>query len=380
MNAMPTPTRRVASRPTASAQVAVTEFLADLLATSEEEGRVDDFYGRICEATTRMTSMRRAVIFRYDRARRQVRPAGGYGLDLDLFEEGFFTVEIAPIARRALEEDNVIEASEHLEREIPFEYVQALGVTQIVCTPMVARGRWIGVILADRAGLGAPLDDTERETLWVLGKTAALAATARIATRQHERALQLEQRIQMARSIHDGVIQRLFGLSLALDGDQPLDENIRARTVAELQTALADLRRALVRPLGQPLPATAVTLRDELERLRSCHPGLGITFDDAATSVPSELEPLAQAVLIEGVRNAQRHATPTYLNVSATTEAGTLEMELVNDGAHDRSAAGTGMGLRVAAFAALQAGGLLEFGRIDGNCWRVRLIAPAQPR
>jgi len=188
---MSTAARRT-SRPAATVQVDVIEFLADLLATSEEEGRVDDFYGRICEATTRMTSMRRAVIFRYDKARRQVRAAGGYGLDLDLFENGFFTVEVAPIARRALEEDNVREATEHLDRELPREYVDALGVTQIVCTPMVARGRWIGVILADRAGLGAPLDDTERETLWVLGKTAALAATARIATRQHERALQLE--------------------------------------------------------------------------------------------------------------------------------------------------------------------------------------------
>jgi len=365
---------------TGSVQIDVIEFLADVLARSEEEGRVDDFYGRLCEAVTRMTSMRRAVIFRYDGARRQVRAAGGYGLDLDLFEDGFFTVDIAPIAGRALEQDNVIEASEHLEREIPLEYVRALGVTQIVCTPMVARGRWIGVILADRAGLGAPLDESERETLWVLGKTAALAATARIATRQHERELQLEQRIEMARNIHDGVIQRLFGLSLALAGDQPLDENIRTRAVTELQTALADLRIALVRPLGQPLPSSTVTLCDELERLTGAHPGLGITFDRAATDVPAQLEPLAQAVLVEGVRNAQRHARPSYLHVATSLDAGTFTMEMVNDGAREAAAAGTGMGLRVAAFAALQAGGLLEFGRIPENRWRVRLIAPEQPR
>lgn len=380
MAGMPATGRQLTPRPTPTVQVAVIEFLADLLATSEEEGRVDDFYGRICEATTRMTSMRRAVIFRYDRARRQVRPAGGYGLDLDLFENDFFTVDIAPIARRTLEEDTVLEASEHLERQLPLDYVQALGVTQIVCTPMVARGRWLGVILADRAGLGAPLEDTERETLWVLGKTAALAATARIATRQHERALQLEQRIEMARSIHDGVIQRLFGLSLALDGEQPLDADIRARTVTELQTALADLRRALVRPLGQPLPPTTLTLGDELARLASCHPRLGISFDAARIDVPHQLEPLAQAVLIEGVRNAQRHAVPTYLEVATSLDAGSFKLELINDGARDASTAGTGMGLRVAAFAALQAGGLLEFGRLPDDRWRVRLIAPETPQ
>jgi signal transduction histidine kinase len=236
------------------------------------------------------------------------------------------------------------------------------------------------VILADRAGLGAPLDDTERETLWVLGKTAALAATARIATRQHERALQLEQRIEMARNIHDGVIQRLFGLSLALSGDQPLDDDIRSRTVTELQTALADLRRALVRPLGQPLPPTTITLREELERLARCHPELGVSFQPDATEVPSQLEPLAQAVLIESVRNAQRHATPTYLKVATRHHDGTFEMRMVNDGIRDASTAGTGMGLRVAAFAALQAGGLLEFGRLQDDLWRVRLIVPDNPR
>jgi hypothetical protein len=105
--------------PARTVQVAVIEFLADVLATSEEEGRVDDFYGRLCEATTRMTSMRRAVIFRYDTARRQVRAAGGYGVDLDLFADGFFTVDVAPLARRALEDDRVHEASSDLEHELP---------------------------------------------------------------------------------------------------------------------------------------------------------------------------------------------------------------------------------------------------------------------
>jgi hypothetical protein len=38
------------------------------------------------------------------------------------------------------------------------------------------------------------------------------------------------------------------------------------------------------------------------------------------------------------------------------------------------------MGLRVAAFAALQAGGLLEFGRLQDDLWRVRLIVPDNPR
>jgi hypothetical protein len=34
------------------------------------------------------------------------------------------------------------------------------------------------------------------------------------------------------------------------------------------------------------------------------------------------------------------------------------------------------MGLRLAGFEALQAGGLLEFGARDGDRWQVRLVVP----
>jgi len=271
----------------------------------------------------------------------------------------------------------VIESSD-LEHDLPPQYVRALGVTQVICTPMVARGRWVGVILADRAGVGAPVDDGERETLWVLGKTVALAAMARVATRQQERALQLEQRIEMARNIHDQVIQRLFGLSLALSSGEPLDDATRARSASELQAAVADLRSALVQPLGQALPAATTTLGDELERLTRSHPTLRITFDREAITAPPQLEALAQAVLVEAVRNAQRHASPTNVSVATTIRSGMFQMDVVNDGAHDESAGGTGMGLRVAGFAALQAGGLLEFGRMGGDIWRVRLLVPTE--
>jgi hypothetical protein len=61
------------------------ETFVDLLARVEADGSTDDFYSRLCEATCRVASMDRAVIFRYDDARRRVRAAGAYGIDLDLF-------------------------------------------------------------------------------------------------------------------------------------------------------------------------------------------------------------------------------------------------------------------------------------------------------
>jgi hypothetical protein len=36
------------------------------------------------------------------------------------------------------------------------------------------------------------------------------------------------------------------------------------------------------------------------------------------------------------------------------------------------------MGLRLAAFEALQQGGVLEFGPHDGDGWRIRLVVPLE--
>jgi hypothetical protein len=55
---------------------------------------------------------------------------------------------------------------------------------------------------------------------------------------------------------------------------------------------------------------------------------------------------------------------------------GAFVLEVTNDGAGGRPSGIAGMGLRLANFEALQAGGLLEFGERDGGNWQVRLVVP----
>jgi hypothetical protein len=74
------------SQPEPTVAIDALETFVELLARVEADGSTDDFYSRLCEATCRVASMDRAVIFRYDDARRRVHAAGAYGIDLDLFE------------------------------------------------------------------------------------------------------------------------------------------------------------------------------------------------------------------------------------------------------------------------------------------------------
>lgn len=350
------------------------EMFVDLLARVEEDGSSDAFYGRLCEAACELTSMDRAVIFRYDEAQRRVRAAGTHNLPLELFAGVHFTVESAAIARQALEEDRVLDVPESQGLELPEAYRDLLRDGLLVCTPIAASGRWTGVILSDRAGT-EPLSDSERYLLWTIGKVAALATSARIATRNQELAHQLQERIDLAREIHDGVIQRLFGVSMAFSGDQELSTDARARIGEELNGALQDLRRALGRPLGRTSRPTQTTLLAEVGRLADEHPELGIALA-ALDEVPEELEPLAQSVLIEGIRNARKHADPSHVAVSLERIDGAFVMEICNDGVHGRPQPASGMGLRLAALEAIQAGGIIEFGEREPGIWRVRLAVP----
>ena len=92
--------------------------------------------------------------------------------------------------------------------------------------------------------------------------------------------------------------------------------------------------------------------------------------------MPPDLEPLAQSVLVEAVRNARKHAQPKQVEVTLTRRKGAWVMEVCNDGVGRRGRTISGMGLRLAALEALQVGGLVEFGEREPGIWRVRLAVP----
>ncbi len=351
------------------------EVFAELLAEIDTETTSTEFYDRICEAICRLTTMRRAAIFMADAARRRVRAVGAHGTSFSQLAALRPTLVNTPIAQRALLEDEVIVVSERIEEAVPADYAKVLGITTLVCTPMSAAGRAYGVICADRGGGRFELSDGERHLLWTLGKTAALVATARNATRQQERNRRLGERLELAREVHERVLQRLFGVSLALSATRELGRDERERCRVEMQEALSDLRRALERPLAPLPPETGTTLSAELERLRRSRGAVFNVDWPHEVTVPLDVEPLAQSVLAEALRNIGKHADPSRVDVIVARDADTFTLEVRNDGVRTGTR-GTGMGLRLTAFEALQHGGVVEFGACAEDAWRVRLVVP----
>lgn len=355
--------------------LAALDLLVDVLVQSDHDLIGDEFYSRLAEAVCRGASMSRALVFAYDDARRRVRAVGGHGIDTALFSDAHVSVETAAAAAQALAEDRVIEVDDGTRHEIASEFAELVPEGPLVWIPMAAAGRWIGVILAEPQPGTYPLDDARRDLLWSLGKTLALASMSRVATHQAERATQLEERIDLAREIHERVVQRLFGLSLALASHQPLEGELRERCTAEVHAALTDLRSAIQRPLGRPPRRTEATLSEELDRLQARHPDLGIVVDGDVPSLPRSVEPVVQSVLAEAIRNARKHADSQRVVVRVRRN-GAIVLEVENDGARAFRGGEAGMGLRLAAMEALQAGGVVEFGEREEGIWQVRLVVP----
>ena len=193
-------------------------------------------------------------------------------------------------------------------------------------------------------------------------------AIARIATFEGERARELQQRIDLAREVHDGVVQRLFGVSLALDagGDFPprrAQPARRPRSRARSPTCAASSSARSAARRGRPRRRSPRSC----ERLGAADAGLTIEVEPAPARGPA-----ARSSRWRSRCSPRRCATPastptpTRVTVRAGRSDDAFVLEVANDGVRGSGgSAATGMGLRLAAFEALQAGGFVEFGERD---------------
>jgi signal transduction histidine kinase len=353
------------------------ELLVQVLSGGDVDLDQLAFYSRLAAGVAEVAAMSRVVIFRFDEATRRVVAAGSYGIDLGMFADVPVSLELAPDAAQALMEDRVIEVRPPAPHAIPPEFASLVGAHPLVYVPISAASRWQGVIIAEPHEGSPPLDGGRREWLWTLGKTLALASTARMATFYGERARELQHRIDLARELHERVVQRLFGVSMALSLPGTLEDTERERCAEEVQVALSDLRAAIQRPLGAQPKLTRTTLAAEIERLSTQQHDFELVLDNAVPEIPSRLEPLVQSVFAEAVRNVRKHARARTLIVRVRRADGLLALEVENDGVGSAEpSAPPGVGLRIAALEAMQAGGLLDFGQRGPGRWQVRLAVP----
>src|SRR5262249_20009623 len=126
--------------------------------------------------------------------------------------------------------------------------------------------------------------------------------------------------------------------------------DLARRAGAEAREALAALRD-LVRGI-HPQVLTDHGLAAAVAELADRSP-LRVTADLPAERLPAPIESAAYFVIAEALTNAVKHASATTVTVTGRVDAGTLDVEIIDDGLGGANpAAGTGLaglGDRVAA-------------------------------
>lgn len=205
--------------------------------------------------------------------------------------------------------------------------------------PLRAADRVLGVLVAIR-GAGAPVFDAHE--LPVIASFADQAALAlQLASNQwHLRELDvLADRDRIARDLHDHVIQRLFGVGLALQGTyRRAESSDQARRISEsidqlheivneIRTAIFDLHADTegVPRLRQRLHGAVTELTGDTG------PRTSVRLAGPLDLVPVDLAEHAEAVVREAVSNAVRHAAAANLSVVVSVRDD-LVVEVTDDG------------------------------------------------
>jgi signal transduction histidine kinase len=184
-----------------------------------------------------------------------------------------------------------------------------------------------------------------------------------------------QDRERIARELHDGVVQQLYGVALSLEAllrrgrGEPAGDRLGDLRVAILDAA-EDIRRYVDDLAAEPAEAGLV---QQLRRLRSemtagtrleISVDLDPDLDDLPPAVGHEMLQMAR----EAVSNVVRHAMASRCQVRARCEGGGVSLQVTDDGRGLRmDAPSAGHGLRNLSRRAGALGGAFTVGAAAGG-------------
>ncbi|MFT4108013.1 sensor histidine kinase [Propionicimonas sp.] len=218
--------------------------------------------------------------------------------------------------------------------------------------------------------------------MWLIGN--AFTAIRRSQAQARAAAL-AQQRLSLARDLHDSLARSLVHLTLraraaAAAGDvgalEPLAEGI-GQASGELRWLLSALREPDSTPAITSDGSLATTLQRVIDDLgESGHPPT-VTLEGNLDRVPARVGEVVGAVALEAAANIRRHAPRGRPCIMvASVDAQGIDLAFINDVAATSSGSGPrAMGLLGASERLAAVGGMLE-ARKEGQQWITRITVP----
>jgi len=235
--------------------------------------------------------------------------------------------------------------STDLEKDIRFlrRAVVDAGFICLACIPLRARSNVVGAMTVVSR---EKRDFTERE-INLLESIGAWAGTAIENARLHRQARRLavlEERERIGMDLHDGIIQSIYGVGLALeyarmaiDEDPDLTREKISQSIDGLNEAIRDLR-AYILDLNPRQLHSEETLRQGLERLldefkaNTLAEANLITSEDGLVELPREHALAMFHICQEALANVAKHAQARKAEVHLWTTEERALLEITDNG------------------------------------------------
>jgi signal transduction histidine kinase len=211
--------------------------------------------------------------------------------------------------------------------------------------PVITRGRSIGnLYLTDKRG-AAEFSESDQLLVEMFALRAGIAIENARLHEQVQRLAVVDERERIAKDLHDGVIQAIYGVALSLEDipelmtDEPDEATARIDraidslnlTIREIRNFILGLRSELLH--GADLLAGLATLANEFGATGAAEIELDLAIDpDIATVIPTALRVQLLQMAREALSNAARHARARRVRIVVRADETTLVLGVEDDG------------------------------------------------
>ena len=220
--------------------------------------------------------------------------------------------------------------------------------TSMICTPMVDRGKSIGVLEILNRRSGELFDESDRELLVALAAQSAIAIRNaqlyRDLREERDRMLIIEEEVRknLARDLHDGPTQLVAAISMNLQFVRRLLKHDPEKVDAELAEALAIAGRAMrqlrtmlfdLRPVILETKGLVPALEDYADRLTKTEDfSVSLGVDGMIPRLSTQAESASFAVVQEAITNAKKHARAANVWIDLQRQDDVLNICVRDDG------------------------------------------------
>ena len=271
------------------------------------------------------------------------------------------------------------------------QVVQA-GFQCVACIPLTAHGNTVGVMgIATR--LLQSFEQREIDLLTAIGTWAGTAIENVRLIQQGRRLAVVEERERIGMDLHDGIIQSIYAVGLALDYARMEVETNPGKALVKLEQAIEGLNstirdiRTYIMDL-RPRQFRGENLKESLQRLideTRANTSLETTLtgpEDGSVILPTEIATALFHICQEALANIAKHAQAHNAKIDLWTAPGRVLLEISDDGMgfdkrQVRMALGHGLANMVTR--ARKVGGDIEIETEPGKGTSILAWAPLKP-